>query len=225
MSILGSHRLICGDSVEMMGGVASDEKSLVFTDPPYELDAEEVASIITATGAKSFILIATFKQLAEIYPRGLEFHFDFVINARVPKSFMNRKQPYYTHQSGAYFTTDGVTLFSNDFSKGRRSDDESPTGYWHTIIESPRNTNSGHGHSKSLKGMCDVLAGFDFNQIIDPFSGSGTSLLAAERYGVPSICCEMEPKNIDLTIARWQEATGKKAVLESTGESYDDAKK
>lgn len=52
--------------------------------------------------------------------------------------------------------------------------------------------------------------------ILDSFLGSGTTLLACERTG--RICCgiEVDPGYVDLAIRRWQELTGKDALLEST---------
>jgi DNA modification methylase len=50
--------------------------------------------------------------------------------------------------------------------------------------------------------------------VYDPFLGSGTTLMAAEATG--RVCCglELEPKYVDVIIARWQEATGQEATLE-----------
>jgi len=48
--------------------------------------------------------------------------------------------------------------------------------------------------------------------VLDPFLGSGTTLIAAERTG--RICCgiELDPKYVDLTIRRWERETGKEAI-------------
>jgi len=200
---LDNHVLFCDDSSKV--NFVHDSKDVVcFTDPPYELDAKKVAQILKKTGSDHFVMITSFKQAMEtLQCDDFKFHFDFVINAKVPKSFMNRKQPYYTHQTGVYFSNNKETIFSNNYSKNRRSDDESPTGYWHTIIECPRNTREGHGHAKNIRGMCNVIAGFNFELIIDPFSGSGTSLLCADFFKKRFIGCELDPRFCDLTIKRY----------------------
>jgi len=48
--------------------------------------------------------------------------------------------------------------------------------------------------------------------VLDPFLGSGTSLIAAEQMSRTCLGCEIEPKYIDLTIKRWEEFSKKKAV-------------
>lgn len=51
----------------------------------------------------------------------------------------------------------------------------------------------------------------------EPFSGSGTTIMAGEALGVPVCGMEIAPSYCDVAIARWEKATGKKAVLESAG--------
>ncbi len=48
--------------------------------------------------------------------------------------------------------------------------------------------------------------------ILDPFAGSGSTLLAAERCGRKAACIELDPKYADVIIRRFQEATGKPVV-------------
>ncbi len=57
--------------------------------------------------------------------------------------------------------------------------------------------------------------------VVEPFSGSGTQLLAAERLGRRCFALEIQPAFVDVAIRRWQSATGKEATLEETGETFD----
>ncbi|MGD9738428.1 MAG: site-specific DNA-methyltransferase [Parvibaculaceae bacterium] len=59
--------------------------------------------------------------------------------------------------------------------------------------------------------------------VLDVFGGSGSTLLAAERVGRKAMLIELEPKFVDLAIRRWQAFTGKDAVNEATGVSFDSA--
>lgn len=61
--------------------------------------------------------------------------------------------------------------------------------------------------------------------VLDPFGGSGTTLLAAERTGRRGYLIELDTRYVDLIIRRWQTMTGGKAVLEASGESFDDLKR
>lgn len=60
--------------------------------------------------------------------------------------------------------------------------------------------------------------------VYEPFSGSGTTLIAADQAG--RRCCAMErlPKYVDLAVRRWQDVTGGTAVLEATGAAFSEDK-
>ena len=53
--------------------------------------------------------------------------------------------------------------------------------------------------------------------VYDPFLGSGTTLLAAERQGRRCFGIEIEPKWVDVAVARWEKYVGKKAVRQPAG--------
>jgi DNA modification methylase len=58
--------------------------------------------------------------------------------------------------------------------------------------------------------------------VYDPFLGSGTSLIAAEMTG--RICCglEISPAYIDVIVRRWQAFTGRRAIHQASGQSFDE---
>lgn len=58
--------------------------------------------------------------------------------------------------------------------------------------------------------------------VLDPFMGSGTSILAAEKVGRRAFGIEIDPSYIDVAIRRWQEFTKRDAVLVSTGQTFDE---
>lgn len=66
----------------------------------------------------------------------------------------------------------------------------------------------------------DVTARGDV--VLDPFSGSGTSIMAAEETGRRCCAVELDPRYVDVAIRRWQRATGEDAVHAVTGERFDD---
>lgn len=57
--------------------------------------------------------------------------------------------------------------------------------------------------------------------VLDPFSGSGATLLAAEKTGRTARVIELDPLYVDVAIRRWQALTGQQAALAETGESFD----
>jgi DNA modification methylase len=61
--------------------------------------------------------------------------------------------------------------------------------------------------------------------VYDPFMGSGSTLIAAEKNGRIACGLELSPKYVDLIICRWQEFTGQTATLESDGKPFISLKK
>lgn len=51
--------------------------------------------------------------------------------------------------------------------------------------------------------------------VLDAFSGSGTTIMAAEQNGRVAYCMECDPRFVDVIIDRWEAWTGRKAVLRS----------
>jgi DNA modification methylase len=60
--------------------------------------------------------------------------------------------------------------------------------------------------------------------ILDPFSGSGSTLIASEKTDRACRCIELDPLYVDVIIRRYQLITGQKAILEQTGETFDELK-
>lgn len=58
--------------------------------------------------------------------------------------------------------------------------------------------------------------------VLDPFGGSGTTLIAAEQTGRQARLIEIDPHYCDVIVRRWQKLTGKTAILEATGQSFDE---
>ena len=57
--------------------------------------------------------------------------------------------------------------------------------------------------------------------VLDPFCGSGTILIAAERTGRKARALEIDPNYVDVAVRRWQAYTGKPAVLSGSGETFE----
>src|SRR6202045_3872081 len=58
--------------------------------------------------------------------------------------------------------------------------------------------------------------------VLDPFAGSGSTLIAAEKTGRQARCIEYEPKYCDVIVRRWQAYTGKAATFEGTDLTFED---
>ena len=58
--------------------------------------------------------------------------------------------------------------------------------------------------------------------VLDPFGGSGSTLIACEKTGRSARLIELDPKYVDVIIRRWQEFTGGTAVLDGDGRTFDE---
>jgi DNA modification methylase len=59
--------------------------------------------------------------------------------------------------------------------------------------------------------------------VLDPFGGSGTTLIACEKSGRRARLIELDPKYVDVIVRRWQDFTGAKAVRQSDNMAFDQA--
>jgi DNA modification methylase len=57
--------------------------------------------------------------------------------------------------------------------------------------------------------------------VLDPFGGSGTTLIAAEKSGRQARLMELDPKYVDVIVRRWQDWTGQEARREADGSAFD----
>jgi DNA modification methylase len=56
--------------------------------------------------------------------------------------------------------------------------------------------------------------------VYEPFSGSGTTLIAAEMSGRACHAVELSPAYVDVAVLRWQAFTGQEARLEGSGATF-----
>jgi DNA modification methylase len=57
--------------------------------------------------------------------------------------------------------------------------------------------------------------------VLDPFGGSGSTMIASQKIGRMGRLMELDPRFVDVIVRRWQDFTGQIAVLQSTGEAFD----
>jgi DNA modification methylase len=93
------------------------------------------------------------------------------------------------------------------------------------------NSFSGNGHEllvshptpKPVSLVADAIRDCSHRKgiVLDPFCGSGTILIAAERTGRHARAIELDPIYVDTAIRRWQRVTGREAVLAATGQTWE----
>ena len=245
--LLDKHRVMCGDSTSidavetLMDGQKAD---MVFTDPPYGVAYEgghnkkkrsgiiadtlegddltglfngalSVAHIVTHDHAAFYVWYAsgksveTFAALSDL-PLKLRAIIQWYKVRSGLGAFMSQYIPncepcIYAYKDGSspqwFGPTDEKTVW--ELKKEQRNDFH-PT---QKPIELPERAIN----NSSKKGQI----------ILDLFGGSGSTLIACEKTGRVNRSMELDPKYCDVIVKRWQEFTGKKATLESTGVEFD----
>lgn len=98
---------------------------------------------------------------------------------------------------------------------------------WHFPRHQKDGSEGGHATPKPIP-LCEraILSSSRENEIVlDFFGGSGSTLIACEKVKRKARLIELDPRYVDVIVQRWQEYTGKKAMLETTGEPFDTFKK
>lgn len=117
---------------------------------------------------------------------------------------------------------------TNNISLGRHG--RSRTNVWTFGVpnkfKSSDDPLSGHPTPKPVALISEAIKDASARRsiIIDGFLGSGTTILAAEKVGRIGYGVEFEPRYCDLAIERWQNFTGKDAVLAETGQPFEEVK-
>jgi DNA modification methylase len=231
--VLGEHRLLCGDSTEpeqvarLMDGGQAD---LLLTDPPYNV-AYEGGTDAAMTIANDDMDDASYRQflvgtlgcsVAVLRPGGAFYCWhadsegltvrgacaDIGLTVRqcliwVKSSLVLGRQDYqWKHEPCLYGWKDGAghTWLS----------DRSQT----TVLEFDKPARNGeHPTMKPVPLFLYLIqnscaAG---GVVIDPFGGSGTTLIAAEQTGRHARLMELDPRYCDVIVKRWEQFTGKQA--------------
>ena len=61
--------------------------------------------------------------------------------------------------------------------------------------------------------------------VLDPFGGSGTTLIACEKAGRQARLIELDPKYCDVIVTRWQDFSGKQAQHAESGRAFADCRR
>lgn len=244
--LLGGHRLLCGDSTvaESYDRVLDGEQvDMVFTDPPYNVNYANSAkdkmrgkdrAILNdnlGDGFYDFLLAALSPTIA---------HCRGGIYVAMSSSELDVLQAAFRAAGGKWSTF--IIWAKNTFTLGRADyqrqyepilygwpegaqrhwcGDRDQGDVWN--IKKPQK-NDLHPTMKPVELVERAIRNSSRpgNVVLDPFGGSGTTLIAAEKSGRLARLIELDPKYADVIVRRWQEWTGKQATRESDGALFDD---
>lgn len=244
--LLGKHRVMCGDSTDaaqvgtlLAGGVAD----MLWTDPPYgvsyvgktsdaltiENDSLDDAQLEAFLRSVFVCAMDACRAGAAWYvaapPGPLHHCFSTVLkDMGVWRQTLNwvkhvfalgRSDYHYRHEPIFYGWKPGGSHF---FIDDRTQD---------TILEFDKPSRNGeHPTMKPVELIerCIQNSSKQGWTVLDLFGGSGSTLIACEKTGRINRSMELDPKYCDVIVRRWQEFTGKQAVLEATGEAFPGVK-
>ena len=240
---LGSHRVMCGDSTSidavhaLTNGCRWD---VCLIDPPYELESLYGKSIPDAQPGKKLIVMWDFKRFG-IAPcaaisAGWQPQYEFIWDC--VQSWYTPNRPLQRHKAAGVFGDDpffdtekSIIKDGKDRGKKRTVSNTRGTSEYQPLdgakhiatVEAFPNTmqKDEHGHGKPMAWIEAIFNGVGGLVYLDLFGGSGATLIACEKSRRQCLMMELDPKYCDVIITRWQQYTGKEAVLESTGETFN----
>src|SRR5690349_22664082 len=247
--VLDGHRLLCGDSTvatdveRVHGGVAPH---LMVTDPPYGVSydpawrnraaAQGIIGQKKASRAIGEVVNddrADWREAWALFPGSVAYIWHAGTKAGIVQDSL---------AACGFETRAQIIWAKNNFAIGRghyhckhkpcwyvvRKDstaswigDHSQTTLWQ--IDKNLKSETGHSTQKPVECMRRPIENnaSPGQAAHEPFSGSGTTIIAAEMTGRVCHAIEIAPAYVDVAVKRWQDFTGQQAVLDGDGRSFD----
>ena len=243
--VCGEHRVLCGDATETQAYttlLGNELAYMVFTDPPYNVNYANSAkdkmrgkerAILNdnlGEGFYDFLLAALTPTLA---------HCRGGVYVAMSSSELDTLQSAFRAAGGKWSTF--IIWAKNTFTLGRADyqrqyepilygwpegksrhwcGDRDQGDVWQ--IKKPLK-NDLHPTMKPVELVERAIRNSSRpgDSVLDPFAGSGTTLIAAEKSGRRAWLMELDPKYVDVIVRRWQEWSGKQATRLSDGVAFD----
>ncbi len=251
--LLGKHRLMCGSStVETdVSALLGDVKPhLMVTDPPYGVEYD-ASWRKTATNADGSLLStgndramgtvsnddnADWSEAWALFPGDVAYVWHagnkahIVAESLMANDLNIRAQIIWAKNNmvigrGDYHPKHEPCWYAvRKNKKGHYAGGRKQTTVWN--IDKPMKSETGHSTQKPVECMKRPIENNSSpgQAVYEPFSGSGTTIIAGEMTGRHIYAMELSPAYVDVAVKRWVDFTGEPAKLESTGEDFPNIK-
>ncbi len=247
--IMGEHRLLCGDSTseaDMKKLMAGELADMVFTDPPYNVNYGDTAKdkLRSKGGAKAGRKIMNdnlgddFEAFLTAACKNMLAHTKGALYICMSSSELDTLQSAFRNAGGKWSTF--IIWAKNTFTLGRSDYQrqyepilygwkDGNDRYWcgardqgDVWFYNKPQKNDLHPTMKPVdlvvRGIKNSSKTLDI--VLDPFGGSGSTLIAAEHTGRQARLIELDPKYVDVIVRRWQEMTGLQATLSGADQDF-----
>lgn len=241
--LLGRHRLLCGDATDgaavarLLDGA---QPHLMVTDPPYGVRYDPAwrnAAGLSQTRRTGTVMNddrADWREAWAQFPGDVAYvwhgalHADTVSASLAAEGFAIRSQIIWAKERlvlsrGDYHWQHEPCWYAvRRKGRGHWSGDRAQTTLWQ-IAGHGEDATTVHGTQKPVECMRRPILNNSRpgDAVYEPFSGSGTTLIAAETTGRVAYAAEIDPVYVDVAIRRWQAFTGGTATLGADGPTYD----
>lgn len=235
--VLGNHRIVCGDSTNpkvVEAVLAGAKPHLMVTDPPYgvKYDPKSRASC-RAAGKVLNDDKADWTRAWQLFPGAVAYVWHSGVHASVVQESLRRaefeiraqiiwaKSSPILSRGHYHWAHEPLWYAVRPGGKSHWQGDRKQSTVWEIDVVT---NDTGHGTQKPLECMVRPIINSSAkgDLVYEPFSGSGTTLIACEQFERRCLAVELEPAYVDVAIRRWQDLAKAQARLESTGQSWEE---
>ncbi len=245
----GEHRVLCGDATSAEAVAAlfgTDRPKLLLTDPPYGVKYDpnwrEEAGLgqQRQTGIVRNDDRADWTEAYRLFPGDVAYIWHAGVHAgevaagleacgfRIRAQIIWVKQHYALSRGDFHWKHEPCWYAVRDGKRSNWCGDRKQSTVWEVANLNPFGGSNdepatGHGTQKPVEIMRrPILNNTRLGDIVyDPFLGSGTTLIAAELTDRVCFGMEIDLHYADVIVRRWQDLTGKKAMLEIDGRTFE----
>jgi len=249
--LLGDHRLLCGDSTKLddvLAVMRGDRAALVATDPPYLVDYtgerpndsgkdwSDTYREVEIEDADAFFRAVFTNVLRVLGPNAAIYCWHAHKRAgdiqRIWRELgiLDHQQVVWVKPTAAFgrvywhFRHEPCVMGWRKGDKPAHDGVHEHDSVWEVDWEGKQRFSGAHPTTKPIELFARPMRKHTRRRdvVFEPFSGSGSQLIAAESLGRRCRAIEIEPVFVDVAIQRWQTATGKCATLDGDGRCFAD---